>query len=61
MIEPIRGQLGAFDVSCTGCGVVERFENQRYGALLIRLRANGWRWLAGRLYCRDCDVPCPAA
>jgi hypothetical protein len=55
MIEPIRGQLGAFDVSCNGCGVCERLENLRYGQVLTRLRATGWRLFAGRHYCRECE------
>ena len=55
MIEPLRGQLDAFDVWCSGCGVVERFENVRYGALLIRLRATGWRLSPGGDYCRECQ------
>ena len=50
-IQPIRGELGAFDVSCCACGIVERFENLRYSLVLIRMRARGWHILAGRLYC----------
>jgi hypothetical protein len=63
MIEPIRGQVGAYDISCSGCGVVERFTELRLGLLLYRLRLKGWRMLAGRHYCRECEVPAqsPAA
>jgi hypothetical protein len=57
MIEPIRGQVGTFDVACQGCGVVERFEKLRYSALLIRLRATGWRLSPGGNYCRECQSP----
>lgn len=62
MIEPIRGVIGAYDVSCSLCGIVERFEDIRFGLLFIRLRAKGWRAvpvsaLAGRHYCPDCDAP----
>jgi hypothetical protein len=57
VIEPIRGQLGAFDVSCSGCGEVCRFESLRYSELLIRLRATGWRLSPGGDYCRECQSP----
>jgi hypothetical protein len=57
MIEPIRKHIGAFDVSCSACGVVTRFENLRFGQLLPKLRRSGWRILAGRHYCPDCEAP----
>jgi RNase P subunit RPR2 len=57
MIEPIRGQVGAYDISCSGCGVVERFTELRLGLLLVRLRAKGWRVLSGRHYCPECEAP----
>ena len=64
MIEPIRGQLGAYDLSCAACGIVERFEDLRLAPHLFlpKLAAKGWRRLAGRHYCRECQSPArPAA
>lgn len=57
MIEPIRGQLDAYDISCSACGVIERFDDLRLAAHLFlpKLRAKGWRVLGGRHYCRDCE------
>jgi len=40
MIEPLRGQRG-FDISCTGCGVVERFALE-YDRFLIAAKKAGW-------------------
>ena len=59
MIEPIRGQLGAYDLSCAACGIVERFEDLRLAPHLFlpKLAAKGWRRLAGRHYCRECQSP----
>ncbi len=64
MIEPIRGQLGVFDVSCSGCGVVERFEDLRfgqtilrmsYGQVLSRMKWKGWGREGGKHFCPDCE------
>jgi len=57
MIEPIRGQLGAYDLSCAACGIVERFENLRLAPHLFlpKLAAKGWRVLRGLHYCRECQ------
>jgi hypothetical protein len=59
MIEPIRGQLGAYDVSCSTCGVVERFEDLRLQAHILkpRLAAKGFRMANGRPCCLDCEAP----
>jgi hypothetical protein len=59
MIEPIRGELYAYDISCAACGVVERFENLGLAPhiLLPKLAAKGWRILAGRHYCREGQTP----
>lgn len=57
MIEPIRGIVGAYDVSCSACGVVERFESPRYGLIIPRMKEKGWRVLAGRHYCPECELP----
>ncbi len=65
MIEPIRGQLGAFDVSCSGCGVVERFEDLRFGQtiirmsysqVLIRMKAKGYSREGSKLFCPECAI-----
>ncbi len=57
MIEPIRSQLYAYDVSCSACGIVERFENLRLAPHLFlpKLAAKGWRVLRGLHYCRECQ------
>jgi hypothetical protein len=53
-IDPIRGTVGAFDLSCNKCGIVRRLENVRYGQILPKVRAIGWRVEAGRHYCAEC-------
>jgi len=47
MIEPVRG-IDAFDVSCAGCGEVTRIEHRRFGHVVARLKATGWRIVGGQ-------------
>lgn len=43
VLEPVRGQPDAFDVSCQICGVIERFKAMTFQDLIWRMRRAGWR------------------
>lgn len=53
MIEPIRGHIDAYDLSCASCGVIERFAGMRFDRFIVRARANGWMIGTPRA-ARDC-------